>query len=100
MLPSLRNTISAQKILFERTNVSILLYGDELKKNLQPLFDAVPGMQKIAALSYKDLLDPTPVPHYEAREITDEELHKPMWFVHTSGSSGNKHSSPEIQAHY
>lgn len=88
MLPSLRNTISAQKTLFERTNVSIILYGDELKKNLQPLFEALPEVKTREALGYKELLDSTEVPHYEAREITDENFNEPMFFLHTSGSSG------------
>lgn len=88
MLPSLRNTISAQKTLFERTNVSIILYGEELQKSLQPLFDAVPEIKTRKAISYRDLLDPNIVPHYRAREITDENFNEPMFFLHTSGSSG------------
>lgn len=87
MLPSLRNTISAQKTLSERTNVSIILYGDELKENLQPLFDALPQIKTREALGYKEILDPAVVPHYEAREITDENFNDPMFFLHTSGSS-------------
>uniref|UniRef100_A0A093VKL3 Linear gramicidin synthase subunit D n=1 Tax=Talaromyces marneffei PM1 TaxID=1077442 RepID=A0A093VKL3_TALMA len=89
MLPSLRNTVSAQKILFQRTNVSIVLYGGELKKNLQPLFDALPEIKTREVLSYKELLDSTVVPHYKAREITDENSNEPMFFLHTSGTSGN-----------
>lgn len=88
MLPSLRNTISAQKTLFERTNVRIILYGGELSKNLQPLFEALPEIKTREALGYKELLDSTIVPHYEAREITDENFNEPMFFLHTSGSSG------------
>ncbi|KAF3405471.1 Iterative polyketide synthase [Talaromyces pinophilus] len=89
MLPSLRNTISAQRTLFERTNVSIILYGDELKKNLQPLFDALPEIKTREVLGYKEIFDLAVVPHYEAREITDENFNEPMFFLHTSGSSGN-----------
>jgi acyl-coenzyme A synthetase/AMP-(fatty) acid ligase len=88
MLPSLRNTVSAQKTLFERTNVSIILYGDELKKNLQPLFEALPEIKTREALGYKELLDSNVVPHYEAREITDKNFNEPMFLLHTSGSSG------------
>lgn len=88
MLPSLRNTISAQKILFERTNTGIILFGDEMQKNLQPLFDALPDMKTRKAPSFHELFDSNEVPHYEAREIPDERLHEPMFLVHTSGSSG------------
>lgn len=88
MLPSLRNTISAQKTLFERTNVSIILYANELKKNIQPLFDALPEIKTREAIGFKEVLDSTVVPHYDAREITDENFNEPMFFLHTSGSSG------------
>lgn len=88
MLPSLRNTISAHKILFERTNTGIILFGDEMQKNFQPLFDALPDMKIQKVSSLHELFDSNEVPHYEALEIPDERLHEPMFLVHTSGSSG------------
>jgi hypothetical protein len=88
MLPSLRNTIPAQRSLLERTNTRTILFGAELEKNLQPLFAAVPSIETKEALGYKELLDETNVPPYEARRLSDEELYEPMFFLHTSGSSG------------
>lgn len=88
MLPSLRNTIPAQITLFERTSTRIILYGSELEKNLQPLFAAVPAIEKRQALEYKEIIDETSVPHYESRELSDEKFHEPMFLLHTSGSSG------------
>jgi hypothetical protein len=88
MLPSLRNTIPAQITLFERTNTCIILYGGELEKNLQPLFAAVSDIKKREALGYKELIEETRVPHYDALELSDEKFYEPIFLLHTSGSSG------------
>lgn len=87
MLPSLRNTISAQQMLFERVNARIIIYGSELRKNLQALFNAL-GLETREAPGYKEAVDETAVPHYKARELTDEMLTEPIFLLHTSGSSG------------
>jgi hypothetical protein len=88
MLPSLRNTIPAQMALLKDTNTRVILYADELQKNLEALFAAVPDIKKTKVPAYNGFIDETSVPHYEARELSDEQLHDPICILHTSGSSG------------
>lgn len=98
MLPSLRNTVSAQMALFKNTNTRIILYADELQKNLQSLFAAAPDINTTEVPGYKSFIDETSVPHYHARELSDDKFHDPICILHTSGSSGEYFlDRPEVE---
>lgn len=88
MLPSLRNTIPAQMTLLKNTDTRIILYAGELQKNLQPLFAAASEIENKEVPSYQIFIDETSVPHYEARELSDEQFYDSISILHTSGSSG------------
>ncbi|GAD96178.1 NRPS-like enzyme, putative [Paecilomyces variotii No. 5] len=89
LVPSPRNTIEAQQLLFDRIGCSTIIYASALEKSLQGLFSSIPGLKRQQVPSLQDLLGDEPVPHFEYTTTHDTMTDDPVVYFHTSGSSGN-----------
>lgn len=43
--PSIRNTVEAQQLLFQRVGCKLVVYASALEKSLKPLFDSMPDLR-------------------------------------------------------
>ncbi|KAJ9348646.1 putative NRPS-like enzyme [Paecilomyces variotii] len=89
LVPSPRNTVEAQQLLFDRIGCKTILYASALEKSLQGLFSSIPGLQRKQVPSLEDLLREEPVPHFEYTTTYETLTDEPVVYFHTSGSSGN-----------
>ncbi|KAL1847203.1 putative NRPS-like protein biosynthetic cluster [Paecilomyces lecythidis] len=89
LVPSPRNTIEAQQLLFHRIGCRTILYASALEKSLQGVFSSIPGLRRQQVPSLQDLLKDEPVPHFEYTTTYDTITDDPVVYFHTSGSSGN-----------
>ncbi|PVH86351.1 acetyl-CoA synthetase-like protein [Cadophora sp. DSE1049] len=88
LFASPRNTIRAQRSLFEKINCKAIVLCSSLNQSLQPLI-AASGLRHIQAPKLDDLLAEYLAPHY-AYDTTWGNLSNDKFLtIHTSGSSGD-----------
>nr|ASK38699.1 putative nonribosomal peptide synthetase-like protein [Paecilomyces divaricatus] len=87
--PSMRNTVEAQQLLFQRIGCKTIAYAATLEKSLHPIFTSISGLQTKQAPSLEDFLSEDVVPHFEYKGSYEKLTDEPLIYFHTSGSSGN-----------
>jgi hypothetical protein len=84
--PSIRNTLEAQKLLFQRVDCRLLVYANQFEQTVSPLLASMPELAGQTAPDFEEILESSVVvPHFHPVSLEKDQT---VIIFHSSGSSG------------